>query len=125
MLAAGLESYNRHFGDYPHTASSEILLQCLIGKRGPLGMVVNVRTFFSLGLLRTKLERDPYFSEIAVCVDPWGEPYRYAYKTVSLWSQPGFVLFSSGPDHVHSELSAGGKVDESTPANIDNIYAGR
>lgn len=56
--------------------------------------------------------------------DPWGHPYRFAYKSQVPWSNPGYVLFSTGPDGTAGEtLRAGGFADVTSAANADNLYA--
>ncbi len=62
--------------------------------------------------------------ESATLVDPWAHPYRYAYKSQSPWTNPGYVLFSAGPDGVASEsLRAGGFADPGGAGNADNLSA--
>ena len=39
-------------------------------------------------------------------IDPWGNPYRYYYKTGPTgWENFGFVLYSMGPDGKHTPAS--------------------
>lgn len=124
-LGASLESYKREYGDYPRTGNSDILLQSLIGKRGPTGAAINARAFIDLVHFVTVANLDPFTSSAAQCADPWGEPYRYAYKSSLPWTQPGFVLFCCGPDGISAELLSGGRIDDSAEANRDNLYANR
>lgn len=124
-LGASLESYKREYGDYPRTGSSAVLLQSLIGKRGPTGAAIDGRAVIDVTHFTMVAELDPFTSTAAECADPWGVPYRYAYKSSSPWTQPGFVLFSCGPDGLFADLLSGGRIDDSAAANRDNLYANR
>ena len=124
-LGAALESYKRHYGDYPQTENPDVLLQSLIGKRGPTGSVIDARALIDLAHFATHSNLDPFTTNAAQCVDSWGQPYRYAYKSSAPWTQPGFILFSCGPDGAYAELLSGGRVDDSAAANSDNLYANR
>jgi len=124
-IAAALESYRRVCGDYPRTSNSAALLQSLIGKRGPAGAVIDARAFLELAHLSTLGALDPFTDPAAECVDPWGQSYRYAYKSSAPWTQTGFVLFSCGPDGTCAELLTGGQIDDFAAANRDNVYLNR
>ena len=59
-----------------------------------------------------------------VPLDPWQHPYRYAYKSQTPWTNPGYVLFSAGPDGLASDLlRAGGFAEPAAAANADNLWA--
>ena len=69
---------------------------------------------------------DPYTSPSAVLLDPWGQPYVYAYKTQTPWNNASYVLYSAGPDGIDSPaLQPGGFPDVAPAANLDNIHANR
>lgn len=124
-LGAALESYKLAYGDYPQTASGMILLQSLIGKRGPTEASIDGKAVLDLAHFTTFEDLDPYTTHMAEMVDPWGRVYFYAYKSASPWTQTSYVLFSSGPDGVHAVLLSGGRIDDSAVANRDNVYARR
>jgi general secretion pathway protein G len=122
-LSSALESYRRAFGDFPNTARGDILLQSLVGRLGPTGVNVESRAFVALTQITTGADRDPFVDTSAECTDPWGRPYQYAYKSTSPWTTPSFVLYSKGPDGADAGLIAGGAVDRTAAANLDNIWA--
>ena len=96
-------------------------MQSLLGRCGPTGVALNVRSFVETTHLVTVGGRDPETDPNASWCDPWGQPYRYAYKTSVPWMEPGFVLYSSGPDGGASELLAGGRTDLTAVENRDNV----
>jgi hypothetical protein len=60
----------------------------------------------------------------ASLLDPWGNPYRYAYRSQVPWTNPVYVLFSAGPDGAADETLRPGCFADSTPVhNRDNLYA--
>lgn len=123
-LAVALEEYRRICGDYPRTGAGDALLQSLIGRQGPLGDSVSLRSVVDVGRLFTDAHLDPFSNPSAVLIDPWGRPYRYCYKTQSPWTNSCFVLYSTGPDGRDSAaLTAGGFADPSQAGNSDNLYA--
>ena len=118
-IAAGLEAYKRAYGDYPRTDDAAQLLRALLGQRGPGSdaafngrVLIESARFTVLG---------------GVLLDPWERPYIYAYKTPAAgWTNPGFVLYSGGPDRSEfSRLTSGGFPDPTGTGNADNVYAGR
>lgn len=122
VLAAALESYKVAQGDYPRTADSAEMLQALIGKRAPDLVTVSGRAF--LETARFSLSADPYASASAVLLDPWDQPYRYAYRAIPGWTNPSYVLASAGPDQTGTpNLLSGGFPDVAAPGNADNLYA--
>lgn len=125
VLEAGLESYRRVFGDYPRTDRAEDLLQSLLGRRGPTGAPLDTRVLVDLALVTLGGAADPFADDESRVVDPWGQPYRYAYKTTVPWTPAGFVLFSGGPDEMTTAGLSDGRVDEAAAANQDNVYASR
>jgi type II secretory pathway pseudopilin PulG len=122
-LAAALESYRLAYGDYPRTNQSARLLQSLLGRRGPegdsiMGPSIIEAVRFTVG------GGDPVLSEACELVDPWGAPYGYAYKSGLPWTNPGYVLYSSGPDGlVSAALLTGGFPAYTSPGNDDNLWA--
>ncbi|MEO6002190.1 MAG: type II secretion system protein GspG [Opitutus sp.] len=124
-IVSGLESYRRMFGDYPQTDDSATLLQSLIGRRGPAGAATATGEFVQRERLTTAAERDPLTDPRAQWIDPWDHPYAYAYKSMSPWLQPRYVLYSYGRDGVAAALLAGGRPDDSATINADNVYANR
>lgn len=124
-LGAALESYKIAYGDYPRTADAAVLLQSLIGKRGPTQVEINGNCFVDFATFATFGDLDPFATTSAEVVDPWGQSYRYAYRSSASWTQPAFVLFSCGPDKSAAALLTGGVVDDSAVQNRDNLYAHR
>lgn len=118
-MGAALEAYKRTFGDYPHTDDEIQLLRALLGQRGP----ASDATISG----RAMLETARFAVTGNVLVDPWERAYVYAYKVpAGGWTNPDFVLYSTGPDGVdNASLLAGGFPDIATPGNADNIHANR
>ena len=126
VLAAALETYQRTYGDYPQTDDAARLLQSLIGRRDPHNNAIVARSLLDLARFTTDGTCDPFADPSVVLLDPWGQPYRYIYKNQALWTNPGYVLFSSGPDGGDSgTLLTGGYADPAPPVNADNLYANR
>lgn len=124
-LSAALESYRRQYGDYPETGGADILLQSLIGKLGPTGQSVDGRAHLDLARFKTAGALDPFDDSAAQLVDPWEQPYRYAFKSAAPWTNPSFVLYSIGKDGSAAALLNGGFIDDAAAANADNVYANR
>jgi len=123
-LAAALENYQRIYGDYPRTNNSAQLLQSLLGRRGPLNTAMTGRSLIETARFTTVGALDPLVDTAAVVADPWGQPYRYAYRSQSPWSNSSYVLYSIGPDGRDSgTLLLGGYPDPMPVENLDNIYA--
>lgn len=116
VLGAALENYRRVHGDYPRTEDEAQLLRALLGRRGPVAdTAVNGRGLIEAA--RFTIAGD-------VLLDPWGRAYVYAYKTTAPWSNPGYVLYSAGPDgREFGRLLAGGFPDAAGAGNADNIQA--
>ena len=58
-------------------------------------------------------------------IDPWGNPYVYAYKESKNWDNYSFVLYSKGPDGTDEKLESNGVLTtrlKNFGKNIDNIY---
>lgn len=122
VLAAALESYRAAHGDYPRTADPAQMLQALLGRRRPDMSETTGRAFLEPG--RLALSGDPFASASAQVLDPWEQPYRYAYKAIPGWTNPTYVLASAGPDQTGTpNLRPGGFPDVAAPRNADNLYA--
>lgn len=134
-LASALESFRQQFGDFPQvvgdaaasTQSGQTLFAALNGWRGPgqasANFATRKRVFFSGAALTLADANSP---DVATnhFLDPWGNPYHYAYGSSSAgWRNPSFVLFSSGPDGLSLAVTATGYVDSSASENVDNLYA--
>ncbi len=125
-LAAALETYRRVYGDYPRTAEGAKLVQALVGRKGPTDQDITGRSLLEVVRFTFAASADPISDPAAVLVDPWGQPYVYAYRTMTPWNNSSYVLYSVGPDGSDfSRLLAGGFPDASNPANLDNIHANR
>jgi len=123
-LSAGLEAYKLAYGDYPRTNQPARLLQSLIGKRGPDYQLMNGPALIEAARFTTGGAPDPFTSETAELLDPWGQPYRYAYKSQTLWTNPSFVLYSAGLDASDTAaLLPGGFPDATAVGNADNLHA--
>lgn len=133
-LSTALESYKLQHGDYPRTADNATLVRSLLGQLGPTGVPLapagraEIETAKFTFALAANLAApvDPFANSAALVVDPWGQPYRYAFKSASPWTNPSCVLYSVGPDGADSPaLLAGGFADTAATANADNLYANR
>ena len=127
-LSGALEVYRRTYGDYPQTNDSARLLQSLLGRYDPSDAIITTgRTVIETNRFTTVDGTDPAVNPGAQLADPWGWAYLYVYKTPSTgWTNPGFVLYSAGPDGSDSPaLLTGGFVDPAPQSNTDNLYAGR
>jgi general secretion pathway protein G len=123
-LAVALEEYHRICGDYPQTSASPQLLQSLIGRRGPRNDVIAMRSLIEITRFSTGAAIDPFANDSAVLIDPWGQPYRYAYKSQMPWSNFSYVLYSLGPDSRDAPaLLTGGWIDPAPTENADNLTA--
>jgi general secretion pathway protein G len=76
-MKAPLMTYRLHMGDFPSTAEG---LQALIHRPATRG----------------ERWHGPYITEPRVPLDPWGEPYQYAYPGTR--NKAGYDLWSKGPD---------------------------
>lgn len=125
-LSAALDAYQHTYGDYPQTDDEARLLQSLLGRRSPADIPVSGRALIETARFVTAGSLDPFADAAATLIDPWGRPYVYAYKSLHPWSNPGFVLYSAGPDGKDvAALLAGGFSDAAPPENVDNIQADR
>lgn len=128
-VAAALEEYRRQHGDYPRTDDPAQLLQALLGRRTP-GMALSDRPpilesarYHAARADMPAIARDPRDDLEAVLIDPWEQPYRYHYRSLMPWHNPGYVLYSCGPDRSEAPaLVDGGWLDREHPGNADNLY---
>lgn len=126
LLAAALDGYQRVHGDYPRTGDAASLLQSLLGRRGPAGAALSGGSLIELARFSPEGARDPHVDAAVRLVDPWGQPYRYAYRSEQPWTNPSYVLYSLGPDgRDFSRLLAGGFPDPAGEGNADNLQANR
>lgn len=124
-LASALAGYARQHGDFPRTDDTTELLQALLGRRGPDLAIIAAPALMEAGQFSLGEGDDPSVPESAELRDPWGQRYRYAYKSQLPWTNPGFVLYSCGPDQVATEgLLLGGFADRAAPGNADNLWEG-
>jgi general secretion pathway protein G len=126
-LSAALEAYKLQHGDYPRTNDGATLVQSLLGRIAPTGAALSPAGRAHLEAAKFSFSpANPFDDANAVLLDPWGRPYRYAYKTATPWTNPSFVLHSAGPDGDDAPvLRPGGFADASATANADNLYANR
>jgi len=123
-LSAALNAYKLAYSDYPRTDIQAHLLQSLIGRRGPTYLPVTGRTLIETARFTTAGALDPFTSDATELIDPWGQPYRYAYKSQTPWTNPAYVLYSAGPDGVAgTALLPGGFPDVAAAGNADNLQA--
>ncbi|MFT4901093.1 MAG: general secretion pathway protein G [Lentimonas sp.] len=148
VLAQALELFKSANGDYPITNDVEnddngvVLSKSLLGWKefvagsppkfkdktnvpssGPKSYI-DLGTFFTSGTMPESINKKP---TNLILLDPWGNPYVYAYKESSAWSNFGYVLYSAGTDGVHESVSADGVMTatiRNDANNADNIYAG-
>lgn len=118
-LGAALETYKLNYGDYPRTDDEAQLLRALLGRRGPASDAAISG--------RAVVETARFTITGGRLLDPWERPYAYAYKVpAGGWTNPGFVLYSAGPDGGdNAALMPGGFPEVASPANVDNIHANR
>jgi len=124
ILATALESYRGVHGDYPRTNDAARLLQSLLGRRGPKYAAIAEPARLELARFSLPEGADPFSDESVALLDPWGQQYRYAYKSSVPWSNPMYVLYSAGPDGVdEATLAAGGFPAMAAAPNVDNLWA--
>jgi len=135
-LAVALESYRREHGDFPRTTDGAVLVQSLIGRLDPAGGVLPVAGRPQLEVAKFTVTLDPFADSSAALLDPWGQPYRYAYASRSSgWQSHEYLLVSAGPDEqLTLPLPASGFITsayesetdrEQRLVNADNLYANR
>lgn len=150
LLAQYLEQYKAHYGDYPHVTLLEstsagggekvegeegivALYDALNGLRAVDGkpLTSRERAFIDRSKFNHEYSpsqgsppiTDPEKDSVAL-LDPWGNAYRYFYKSTSTWEDgASYVLYSVGPSGEHEQPNADGYADKSDFKNLDNIYA--
>lgn len=129
------------------------LFNALIGVYGPTNFSTRVNGPMLVELSRFRLEVEltaTTMSQVGIAkgappmkdavanafLDPWGNRYMYYYRpapvagrpAVTTWGQPGYLLYSVGPDGTHTAPNIGtgvftGNNAQFTGLNADNIYA--
>jgi len=108
-MAQALEAYRATFGDYPWGQGDDalVLARALQGDILPDGRAPReVRPLLDLQrfVFGDPETLEPFPADAspsrAVLLDPWGQPYRYRYrsdKDDAAWQRRGYVLLSTGP----------------------------
>lgn len=143
VIEEALSRFHSEYGDYPITEDVEnnaiTLAKALlgwkifVGKSGKMHELSNipyegVKAFIdpSKFLYQGKLPNSSDAKPVNIkLMDPWGQPYVYAYKDSKEWDNYSFVLYSKGPDSADVPLPADGVLNASyknLDKNIDNIY---
>jgi len=120
-LTTALETYRQQHGDFPRTNDATVMLQALVGKRGPNSESMSGPVLLDLALFTTGDSLDPVQSSAAKLIDPWGNAYAYGYYSVM--GQRGYVLYSAGPDGVALAPEGLNQQYREAAANLDNVYA--
>lgn len=153
-LSQALEAYKLQYGDYPRITigsavsqntttaltaahTQALLFNALVGKLGPklssaaeiTASAINAKSFVDLARLNLETANLPNITNTTAVVnsflDPWGRRYMYYYNsTASGWRLPGYVLYSVGPDGVHT-APTNTLVNDTSANNVDNIYANK
>ncbi len=124
VLARSIEGYRNYYGSYPQTDQPEALYAALAGYRGPRNQPLPERSRRFLdpaGLTLALADPDHPGNRV---LDPWGQPYAYAYAPSGTWLAPGYLLYSSGPDGDPGRHE-NGVPDPSSPGQADNVYPNR
>ncbi len=95
-MKTSLTTYRIHMGDYPSTGDG---LQALITRPSAKGDRWN----------------GPYIEGGKVPLDPWGEPYQYAYPGTR--NKGSYDLWSKGPDKQSGSEDDIGNWDSAAPAD--------
>lgn len=151
VLAAALEQYKQHYGDYPWTPATPpegmasppwdggaVLFNALCGNLGPNGTVLSQKGRVFVDVARFTVDRieaadlpdpDDPSPRMNWFNDPWGQWYYYHYKkspSDADWKSKGFLLYSHGPDGL---CNVGDAEDsgllEDLPGDGDNIARNR
>ena len=95
-MKTALTAYRISMGDYPSTAEGlQALITCPSGKEGKW--------------------RGPYITESKIPLDPWNEPYQYAYP--GKHNKSGYDVWSKGPDKQDGTNDDIGNWEETTTAD--------
>lgn len=149
LLAQYLAQYKAHYGDFPHVDLAEsnsadsaskregedgivALYDALNGLRAVDGTALDPRQRAFID--RSKFDHqfapsknpptpaNPDKAPVAL-IDPWGNAYRYYYKSSTTWENPTYLLYSTGGSGSHEKPDAKGYSDKSDPSNVDNVYS--
>jgi type II secretory pathway pseudopilin PulG len=132
-IAQALTQYKLQYGDYPQTDQPKDLFDALTGKIGPGPKLPHLQppgknfiaNLSQLTVLAPEKLGSSAYGDNSL-MDPWGNPYLYVYKTPpGSWTNPSYVLFSSGPDGKHTLPmvdSRGFPPSSPTSDDTDNIY---
>lgn len=144
LLAQSIEQFRMDYGDFPVTMGPEAnaitLSKSLLGWKTFLGSPARLvdkrlnraepapKPFISLSRIQYdgEMPESPRKKPTDIqFIDPWGQPYVYAYKDSSKWDNFGFVLFSKGEDGESTPIPDDGvltRAFKEQEQNIDNIY---
>ena len=143
LITQSLSRFHTMYGDYPITEGIEknsiTLSKSLLGWKvfnGNPPQMVDLKEVPSEGLVTfIELSKILYEGNLPLSdkiipsnvqfVDPWGNPYVYAYKESKNWDNYSFVLYSKGPDGTDEKLESNGVLTtrlKNFGKNIDNIY---
>ena len=143
LISHALSSFCNTYGDYPVTKGTEknsiTLSKSLLGWKvfdGKRGKMVDLKEAPNNGLISfIDINKVLYRGKMPMTnkimpdniefIDPWGEPYVYAYKESESWDNFSYVLYSKGPDKTHSKLGQYGLLSSESKnleKNADNIY---
>jgi type II secretory pathway pseudopilin PulG len=121
-IAAAIEKYSAKYGDYPQTNDVALLLQSLLGKRGPNGAAIADVAVIETDRFTFTDGANPHERSDVTFTDPWDNPYQYRYYS-SGKGRASFVFYSAGPDLAATAPDVNGRFDPAAPENADNIYA--
>ena len=143
LISQALNSFYSKYGDYPVTEGveknaitlSKSLLGWKIFKGNPPKMIdlteippegieafIEVSKLLYTGNLSLSDKAIPNNVQF---IDPWGNPYVYAYKDSKNWDNYTFIIYSKGPDGIDEKIDENGVQNEqfkSRGRNADNIY---
>ncbi len=126
-MASGLSAFKGRYGDYPWTTADpeQILFDSLTGRRyltrnGAMSATTTgAPVFLEEQTIDTNNPSNP-----TKFLDPWGNEYRYFYKSnaTDTWNHMGFILVSPGPDGNISATSLADFAEGNFPANSSDYY---
>ncbi|MFP4260959.1 MAG: prepilin-type N-terminal cleavage/methylation domain-containing protein [Opitutales bacterium] len=145
VIAQGLEAFKAAHGDYPWVSEDpgELGLSLLgwkeftgtgadrefetkdsVPTNGPQAFLDPAKFVLSEASV---LPEDPTQEPTVEFLDPWGEPYVYAYKDgpTSDWDSFSYLLFSKGPDGEAEDIPTDGVLETPSGTDVDNIYEGK
>ena len=143
LISESLFRFRNSYGDYPITEGIEnngiTLSKALLGWKifqGNPAQMVDIKEVPPEGVTSfIELSKILYEGNVSSSsqvkpsnvrfIDPWGNPYVYAYKESKEWDNKSFVLYSKGPDGKDVKLESDGVITarfKNLGKNIDNIY---